>query len=92
MNPRQHGKLNDASKCKKQAVVTRNAAVRTFLLSLMLLCGSSGAMGEPYSSHDGVSVTSGIPRRHRDLDPDMRHNGEVHSSGAAVAKVKAQQR
>lgn len=92
MNPRKHGKLNDASKCKKQAVVTRNAATRTSLLLLMLLCSSSGAVGETYTFHDGASVTSGISRRHRDLDPDRRHYKEVHSSGAAVAKVKAQQR
>ena len=92
MNPKQQRELDDACKCKKQAVVTRNAAMRTCLLLLMLLCGISGAMGETYTFHDGVSMTSGIFRRHRDLDPDRRHYGEVHSSAAAVAKVKAQQR
>ena len=50
------------------------------------------ATREAYLLHDGVSVSSNIVKRHREIDVDRKHTESVHSSAAAVAKVKAQQR
>jgi hypothetical protein len=50
------------------------------------------ATRETYLLHNGVSVSSNIVKRHREIDVKTQHTESVHSSAAAVAKVKAQQR
>ena len=60
------------------------------LLSLIFLVMSCGATKDTYILHDDTSRSSSMHRREREAGFDRKHI--EHSSVAAVAKVRAQQR
>lgn len=62
-----------------------------WVLVLIVHFSFCNATRDPYTVHDGPSVASSIYKRHRDPEQDRKHS-DVHSSAAAVAKVRAQHR